>query len=224
MEGPNQLQTLAPAVFDFMQENAGPSKRSPIGPPSPSQRRRFVCRAYTLADLSPHRLSTQLLTFQSNPAGSPYKALNRYLTGLRKNYGLWGYLYALEQGEKGDLFHFHGIVSMPYTPAFKLVRAWNYARGHFSENSVRDIRFVRSHHQAARYCAKYAAKCEQKAHPYRNFTTSRNINDRDCIALTWRQYCDLQLKFTKHYDYCTLSYTSDNEMIKYLFDNAKSFL
>jgi hypothetical protein len=169
-------------------------------------RKVFMSRAIVAQLRSRRKMTTMLLTYpEQKIVKDPYQDLNRFITNLRKTYGLKFYLSALELTKKNQ-WHFHLLVDMPWYNPEDIKRAWNSAAGFESNNSVRDMRKIQSAAGAIAYCAAYLKKESQKYHEKRKFSYSKNLVNTEKIEIDENDLYTDQIKVVSktRFEYCTV--------------------
>ena len=128
-----------------------------------STRRNLTSSAFLLFIKKIHRIIFLTLTFPEpiKPDVKINPMLNRFITNMKKNYGMESFLWTREDTKKGRP-HFHILADMPYQPIQKINNAWCKSIDMYSgcavrlpENSkaiINDIDVV------CRYITKYITK------------------------------------------------------------------
>lgn len=150
--------------------NLNPKKKFTLGYRS---RQIFMSRCMYADFVKVNKLKTFILTFRRQPK-DPNEVLNRFITNLRKNYGLTNYAYTLELTKK-RVWHYHFLVDMPFIKVKKLNGAWCKARGDYSPNALRCLEVVKSTQGAAMYAAKYFTKFEAAKEAYKRLGTKKRL-------------------------------------------------
>ena len=189
----------------------------------------FRSRAINLWHRAEHNPTTQILTYPAGYDTNPYGDLNRYLTNLKKTYGLKNYCIALEQTKKYT-YHFHCIMDMPFYSPQDIKKAWRSAAHIVSrtDNTVRDMRTVKSIDAVMKYCSDYLTKGRSKNHNKRKYTYSRGVLGGEKVQVDEKVLSDL-IKCKKttiinsnHGEYSYTGRIQMNEYInKWLFDQTQ---
>lgn len=97
------------------------------------------------------------LTFGGTPThAAAREAFRRFAERLRRKHPNVSYVWRKELQERGSI-HYHFIAfDMPYYPQASLQRVWEQCTG--EDQSIVDIRLVKSRSQMTAYVAKYVAK------------------------------------------------------------------
>jgi hypothetical protein len=133
-------------------------------------------------------LKTFLLTYHYQPTPQQAKKdINQFLTelrGLKKN-PIYSYAYAIEAGTINEQLHFHFIIDVDWIDPTQYKEIWGRIRGKWTNNSVRDIRQVKSLGAASSYAAKYISKADEsdKLQGFRRFSTSQNLTGTEYIVV-----------------------------------------
>lgn len=164
----------------------------------------FVTKKYKIAFLT--------LTYPEKPKKGERinPALHRFITNLRKNYGLNGFIWTRENTKKG-VPHFHILCDMPYQPIQKINNAWCEAIGMFSKNAVRlpkDHRgIIEDIEKTTKYVTKYITKNEKERFSERCYGISQNaktepirLSEFDFKYINIDHGKDLKYRY---YDHCT---------------------
>lgn len=145
-----------------------------------STRRSLVSSAFLLFVKKQHQIVFLTLTFPEkvkkgiriNPM------LNKFITNLKKNYGLKGFLWTRENTKQGRP-HFHILADMPYQPIQKINNAWCAACKMQSKNAVRLPKdhkaILKDIEKTAKYVTKYITKNEKEYFSERCYSISRDI-------------------------------------------------
>lgn len=186
----------------------------------------FLSRSVRLFEEAEHNVSSQILTFpmyldfyhEKRIIANPYHYLNRYLTNMRKTYGLKRYVSALEE-TKEEVYHFHLLVDLPFVKASKINDAWCAARDSYSPNAVRDIRKVKNPVSAMHYAAKYFSKSDSKEHDLKKFTYSKNLMDCDYTYIDRKTFFEqFESVYRREWDWCITGNVSYSSRLRMLFD------
>ena len=177
-----------------------------------STRRNLVSSAFLLFIKKQHNIVFLTLTF---PDRVPKKTkinpmLNRFLTNMKKNYGLLGYLWTREDQRNGRP-HFHILADMPYQDIQKINTAWCEACRMYSKNAVRlpkeNKAILKSIEKTAKYVTKYITKDQNKYYSERCYSISTDIkaepvrlSEFDLRNLEEDQGKNLKFRF---YEHCT---------------------
>lgn len=177
-----------------------------------STRRNLVSSAFFLFLKKQHNIVFLTLTF-------PYKvkkgekinpALNRFLTNLRKNYGLKNYIWTREDTKKGNP-HFHILADIPFVPITKINNAWSKAINNYSPNCVRlpdkSKSIVSDIERTCKYVSKYITKDQKYKFPERCYSISSEIKVKP-IRLSYADFRTIDYDHKKDmkyrvFDHCT---------------------
>ena len=176
-----------------------------------STRRNLLSSAFFLFVKKQHQIIFLTLTFPDRiPKGEKINPmLNRFITNMKKTYGLKRFLWTREDTKRGRP-HFHILADMPYKSIQKINNAWCHAIGMQSKNAVRlpkDHKAVLSDiEKTVKYVTKYITKDENNYFKERCYSISHDIKVKP-IRLSefdWEQICidhQKDLKF-RYYDHC----------------------
>jgi len=168
--------------------------------------------AFLLFVKKKHRIIFLTLTFPERvpKAMKINPLLNKFITNMKKTYGLEGFLWTREDQKSGRP-HFHILADMPYQPIQKINNAWCSAIGMHSLNAVRLPKdhkaIIEDIEKTSRYVTKYITKDEKKYYPERCYSISREIKQNP-VRLTEfdLEYIGIDhekdLKF-RYYEHCT---------------------
>jgi hypothetical protein len=168
--------------------------------------------AFLLFVKKQHEIAFFTLTF---PERLPRKTkinpmLNRFITNLKKNYGLKNFLWTREDTKKGRA-HFHILADLPYQPIQKINSAWCAAIGSYAPNAVRLPKdhkgIVKDLAKTCRYVTKYISKNEKEYFPERCYSISYGIKSEPIRLSEFDlKYIDIDfgkdLKY-RYYEHCT---------------------
>jgi len=177
-----------------------------------STRRKLVSSAFLLFVRKQHEIAFLTLTF-------PYKVregvkinpmLNRFITNLKKNYGLKGFLWTREDQKNGRP-HYHMLCDIPYQSIKKINSAWCSAIGEFSPNAVRLPKkgkaIVKDIDRTSRYVTKYITKDQNKYYSERCYSIAAGfkaepirLSEFDLRQLEFDMGKNLKFRF---YEHCT---------------------
>lgn len=177
-----------------------------------STRRNLISSAFFLFLIKQHNIIFFTLTLPYKPKkGEKFNpALNRFLTNMRKNYGLKNYIWTRENTKAGRP-HWHILADIPYVPIQKINNAWCEAINSFSKNAVRlpanSKSIVSDLERSMKYITKYITKDETgrnkpniERHPERCYAISSECNKKP-VRIDWFELKQIQADHGKDLKY-----------------------